>query len=117
MARPLSEDLTYPDEMAKRYFRGERVEIAKLGLPNQSSHMRLTARSTAPTPEDPANDHVGRFVRMVLKPHESRCLDLYYDMSLTPYLRARKLNISTKRFDKMRREILIQLKGYLAAFA
>lgn len=116
MARPISDDLTFPDLMARAYFRGEWEHARKLGLPRQSSHMRLTARSTAPVPDDPLNDHVGRFMH-ALKQHERTCLSLYYDDSLTPYIRSRKLGISRKRFDKMRRELLILLKGYLSAVA
>jgi hypothetical protein len=115
MGRPIAPELISAYLYAAEFYRSQNREIQRLSYPKRSSHMKFGPSSTAPTPDDPKIEKVGLYLVRIM-PHERRLMDLEFDYDLTPYVRAKKMGVNERRYNKDRRDILIGLKSFLMAF-
>jgi hypothetical protein len=115
LARPVREELRYADNEARRYVYAMLKEAKVLSYPTMAAFAKDIARGTvslAPTPEDPQLEWVGRFI-WSRKEIERKVILSAYDSEYTVYVRAHRLGMSPRRYDRVKECVLLGLSGYL----
>lgn len=119
MGRHIQPELHEADTEARRYVISQWTALRGIWFPSKAAFAKEIAErgalSLPPTPADPRMEHVGRFFVTCCKDIERKVIAAHYGEQHTRYVRAHRLSMNEKRFDRIKERVLWGLRSWLLA--